>query len=125
MTCKDCLHYEACKGTYFTFKQMTDKDSFDKEHYADAYNCPDFTDQSNWVHLPCNEGDILYEITESKTINEHRVKAIRVELFGIFIDWDIIEGFIEKYITNVPASEIGRTIFLTREEAEKALERYK
>lgn len=125
MTCKDCLHYEACKGTYFTFKQMTDKDSFDKEHYADVYNCPDFADQSKWVHLPCKEGDILYEITESKTVNEYRVKAIRVELFGMFIDWDIIEGFIEKYITNVPASEIGRTIFPTREEAEKALERYK
>lgn len=51
MTCKDCLHYEACKGTYFSFKQMIDKDSFDNEHYADVYNCPDFTDRSEWVHL--------------------------------------------------------------------------
>lgn len=123
MNCQDCLHYEACKGTYFTFnKQMTDKDSFDNEHYADVYNCPDFTNRSEWVHLPCKEGDILYEITERKTINEYRVKAIRVELFGMFIDWDIIKGCIEQCITDVPASEIGRTIFLTHEEAKKALE---
>lgn len=122
MNCQDCLHYEACKGTYFTFnKQMTDKDSFDNEHYADVYNCPDFTNRSEWVHLPCKEGDILYEITRSKTVNEYRVKAIQVELLGIFTDWDSIEGLTDKFI-NVPASIIGRTVFLTREGAEKALE---
>lgn len=37
MTCKDCLHYKACKGTYFALEErIIDKDSFDNEHYA----CP-------------------------------------------------------------------------------------
>lgn len=124
MTCKDCLHYESHKHFFSSPDYEEDFDDYFKDIDVEC-KCPEFTAGSEWVHLPCKEGDILYEITESKTINEYRVKAIRVELFGIFIDWDIIEGFIEKYITNVPASEIGRTIFLTREEAEKALERYK
>lgn len=53
MFCKDCLHYEACKGTYFTVKKMITKDDFDNEHYADVYNCPDFTARSECVWLPC------------------------------------------------------------------------
>ena len=40
----------------------------------------------------------------------------------MFIDWEITKGFVDKYITNVPVSEIGKTIFLTREEAEEVLE---
>lgn len=112
MTCKDCLHYGIC---------YTQETCNDIEQQLKDFGCKDFANRSEWVHLPCKEGDILYEITRSKTVNKYRVKAVRVELFGIFIDWDIIEGFVERYITNVPASEIGRTVFLTREEAEKAL----
>ena len=42
-------------------------------------------------------------------------------MFGMFIDWEITKGFVDKYITNVPVSEIGKTIFLTREAAEQKL----
>ena len=50
-----------------------------------------------------------------------RVKAIRVELFCTFIEWDIVAGFVDKSIFGVPVNEIGKTVFLTREEAEKVL----
>ena len=72
--------------------------------------------------LPCKVGDTAYEVTSRKTISEYRVKAIRVELFCIFIEWDIVAGFVDKSIFGVPVDEIGKTVFLTREEAEKALE---
>ena len=72
--------------------------------------------------LPCKAGDTVYEVTSRKTISEYRVKAIRVELFCTFIEWDIVAGFVDKSIFGVPADEIGKTVFLTREEAEKALE---
>ena len=74
------------------------------------------------VVLPCKVGDTVYEVTSRKTISEYRVKAIRVELFCTFIEWDITAGFVDKSIFGVPANEIGKTVFLTREEAEKALE---
>lgn len=71
---------------------------------------------------PCKAGDTVYEVTSRKTISEYRVKAIRVELFCTFIEWDIVAGFVDKSIFGVPVDEIGKTVFLTREEAEAALE---
>jgi len=75
--------------------------------------------------LPCKAGDTVYEVTSRKTISEYRVKAIRVELFCTFIEWDIVAGFVDKSIFGVPVNEIGKSVFLTREEAEKALEAMK
>lgn len=74
---------------------------------------------------PCKAGDTVYEVTSRKTISEYRVKAIRVELFCTFIEWDIVAGFVDKSIFGVPVDEIGKTVFLAREEAEKALETMK
>lgn len=75
--------------------------------------------------LPCKPGDTVYEVTSRKTISEYRVKAIRVELFCTFIEWDIVAGFVDKSIFGVPVNEIGKTVFLTCEEAEAALEAMK
>ena len=77
------------------------------------------------VVLPCKVGDTVYEVTSRKTISEYRVKAIRVELFCTFIEWDIVAGFVDKSIFGVPVNELGKTVFLTCEEAEKALEAMK
>lgn len=71
---------------------------------------------------PCKAGDTVYEVTSRKTISEYRVKAICVELFCTFIEWDIVAGFVDKSIFGVPVDEIGKTVFLTREDAEAALE---
>lgn len=77
------------------------------------------------VVLPCKVGDMLYEVTGRKTISVYKVRAIRVELFGLFIVWDIVEGFVWQSLSGINAGEIGKTVFLTREEAEKALEAMK
>lgn len=77
------------------------------------------------VVLPCKVGDRLYEVTGRKTISVYKVKAIRVELFGLFIEWDIVEGFVWQSLSGINAGEIGKTVFLSREEAEKALEAMK
>lgn len=77
------------------------------------------------VVLPCKVGDRLYEVTGRKTISVYKVRAIRVELFGLFIEWDLDEGFVWQSLSGVSAGEIGKTVFLTREEAEKALEAMK
>ena len=77
------------------------------------------------VVLPCKVGDRLYEVTGRKTISVYKVKAIRVELFGLFIEWDIVEGFVWQSLSGINAGEIGKTVFLNRDEAEKALEAMK
>lgn len=74
------------------------------------------------VVSPCKVGDTVYEVTNRKTISEYRVKEICVELFCTFIKWDVVAGFVDKSIFGVLVDEIGKTVFLTREGAEKALE---
>lgn len=74
------------------------------------------------VVSPCKVGDTVYEVTNRKTISEYRVKEICVELFCTFIKWDVVAGFVDKSIFGVSVDEIGKTVFLTREEAKKALE---
>lgn len=44
MTCKNCLHHVPCGGA--SWENLTD--------------CPEFTPQSEWVHLPCKVGDTVY-----------------------------------------------------------------
>ncbi len=75
--------------------------------------------------LPCKVGDTLYEVTGRKTISEYRVKAIRVELFCVFIEWEIEKGFVWQSLAGITSNEIGKTVFLTREAAEAALEAMK
>ena len=72
------------------------------------------------VLLPCKVGDRLYEVTGRKTVSVYKVRAIRVELFSLFIEWDIVEGIVWKSLV-INANEFGKTVFLTREEAERAL----
>ncbi len=106
MNCQDCLYYERCKKLgIFNIETLS--------------VCEDFTGHSEWAHLPCKVGDTLYEITSRNTISEYEVTAIRIELFNVFIDWKLIQGFVDRYISDVPVSEIGKTVFLTREDAEK------
>ena len=76
------------------------------------------------VVLPCKVGDRLYEVTGRKTVSVYKVKAIRVELFSLFIEWDIVEGFVWQSLSGINADEIGKTVFLTREEAERALKEW-
>ena len=40
MNCKDCLHYEVCCSN-------------------GSAECEWFKDKSEWVHLPCKNGDVL------------------------------------------------------------------
>lgn len=70
------------------------------------------------VVLPCKVGDKLYRVFAGE-IFEHRVGSMKY--FAIQGRWDI-ETY--PFCPSVESS-IGKTIFLTREEAEKALEAMK
>ena len=90
MTCKDCPHYEACKGTYMNVSEYKSITDFDSEHYADIYHCPDFADKSEWVHLPCTAGDKIFMIVvdiEAGTafVDEGKVISVIYECTGVWI----------------------------------------
>lgn len=67
------------------------------------------------VVLPCKIGDKLYRVFAGEIL-EHRVGSMKY--FAIQKRWDIETYPFCPYVE----SSIGKTIFLTREEAEAALE---
>ena len=126
--CIDCLHYEACKGTYYTAKGCDNIAlyDFDGEMYADS-GCEDFTDRSEWVHLPCKVGDTVYYFDGAYYLKNKSmwvIKPIKVTEFSTKIgrSGKLYPLSIIANGTRYPITSIGRTVFLTREEAEKALE---
>ena len=106
-TCKDCLHYEACKdyGVDDVCKELG--------------VCKQFTDRSEWVHLPCKAGDTVYCIDFAEDI------GIDNGIVYAFSHTDNQDWFSARYESGLrydhPSRVLGKTVFLTREEAEKAL----
>ena len=116
MTCKDCIHYEACKNLY-----EIHGDGLSGESHV----CDYFADRSQFVELPCRVGDKVY--FNNVHLRYARVIAIYIDASGGMFDLDITtniatatgyEHFINKDYT---FEDIGRRLFLTREEAERAL----
>ena len=66
------------------------------------------------IELPCKVGDTIYELCKlCNAIHEYEVVGLRYEYEMVFIECDLHEYTDE---------DIGVRVFLTREEAEKALE---
>lgn len=82
------------------------------ERYEDAEK------QGLLVRLPCKVGDSLYCIVNGE-VKKLKVHSFGVSAFGITdIEFKYVDGFkILRFI-----GELGKTVFLTREEAEKKLE---
>lgn len=68
------------------------------------------------VVLPCKVGDTVYMPYKGRA-HKLRVQGISVSISGN----DVILHFGGYPVTNVWGSEVGRTVFLTKEEAEQAL----
>lgn len=82
----------------------------------------DAEEQGRLLKLPCKVGDTVYAITR-KVISEFTVEHFDLYDSEIFVSWRCVKGFTGSFkIDGIPAREIGKTVFLTREEAEKALE---
>ena len=94
--CIDCMHYNIC--------------TFGKCDIISG--CPFYTDRSEWVHLPCKVGDKVYQ-TDGIRIYESTIRTIEISSARTVYFTDNI-AFDKR--------AIGDSIFLTREEAEKALE---
>ena len=69
---------------------------------------------------PCKVGDVVYQVTRN-FISEFRVRFVEIATCGnLFLHTDLISGII--YTGEVfSESDIGKTVFLTCEEAEKVL----
>lgn len=99
MSCENCIHTEICLRA--------------------IPNCENYKDESRFIELPCKVGDVVWyhkQLMDDKAtvvIEHSEVKQISINSHGI---WLVIE-----YCHTLDVADIGKTVFLTPEEAEQAL----
>ena len=91
-----------------------------------AETCQDFKDKSKMIELPCKVGDTVWCITDNGKIVERIARTFRyLAELGIEIEatkWEYDKRCRMQLKTSIIHSDdIGKTVFLTREEAEQAL----
>lgn len=77
-------------------------------------------EQGLLVRLPCKVGDTVYVPTRN-FISELRIIMVSVDMHGTYFRWMLNSG-IYPNLDGFSGSKLGKTVFLTREEAEKKLE---
>lgn len=106
MTCKDCMHYDVCDKQKIT------------NHTISKSVCKHFKDKSLFIELPMTLGQICYAPYNYKNeVEECRVSSLTQKADG---SWKIRLTH-NHSVFEIRADEIGKTVFLTREEAERAL----
>lgn len=74
------------------------------------------------LRLPCKVGDIVWEVNaERKRISKFVIESITIYPCNVIqFNWTLLEG-IYKNIVGFSKAELGKTVFLTKEEAEAKL----
>jgi hypothetical protein len=83
----------------------------------------DLEEQGLLVRLPCKVGDTVYVPTRV-LVSEFKITAIFCDIHGTYFYWLFYCGIYER-TSGFSERDIGKTVFLTREEAEKKLEELK
>lgn len=83
----------------------------------------DLEEQGLLVRLPCKVGDMVYVPTRN-FISELRITMVSVDMHGAYFSWMLNSG-IYPNLDGFSKSKLGKTVFLTSEEAEKKLEELK
>lgn len=125
MTCKDCIHEDVCENYLKPFNfTLSESDTLKGLIKIKKSICSFEKDKSRIVELPCNVGDTVYEFY--KPVNQ----IIPYEIEDIHIDKEqtryfatAFDIYYNEYLDEIDFNEdeIGKTVFLTKEEAEKAL----
>lgn len=110
MTCKDCIHYEACDWFgHIYVEEMAD-------------DCLRFKPKSRFIELPYEVWQKVYWINfVSKQIETDKVISLHLDEDGFSITTKTISNG-SKAINTYTEDRFKRIMFLYREEAEKALE---
>ena len=124
-SCKDCLGFEFCLDRLGTTKY------YDNVIAANNVEelCQKFKDRNRFVELPCKVGDKVFSYCEEL----YRILPYLIEQIIISYDADSpnnecvtfngISSNASELLADMDftVDEIGKTVFLTREEAEQAL----
>lgn len=123
MTCKDCLHYEACD-------RLADAKLGHGIMQVKTGVCKCFSDKSAWVNPPCKVGDTIFLPREWNGENGiARITILRMVLtedesyIETDFDSDDYDYFMKYNCGLFWFEDFGEIVFTTKEKAEKALEK--
>lgn len=110
MNCKDCLFYDFCND----YNEYPEYIRYCEKTMGTEFKCSHFKDKSRFIELPCKVGDTAYYVVG----NGDNSRIIEEGLEGFSIIGDklyVIDECKDFY-------EVGVEVFLSKQEAEKALE---
>lgn len=109
MKCPDCIHYEVCQSRITYDENYGDSTSFETR-------CGDFKDKSKFIESPCKIGETIYKIVTISCKNCNYDDTIQCSRR------DRCPQTVERHsFSYVDIPWFGKKVFLTKEEAEKAL----
>ena len=104
--------YKKCAGcTYKKCEYCDDKPDYEREGYNRLAELEDKIEQGTLIELPCKVGDKIYQTDGFRIYESMIVEITFYKQKMIFVTENV--AFDER--------AIGKSIFLTREEAERAL----
>lgn len=112
MTCKDCVHNVICSA-----------DAYFKEREGAEAACVHFKPKSRYIELPCAVGDTVWWLTTANwEQTKWKIVEVKVSMLQQKADksWKIRLTHMSS-VFDITTDELGKTVFLTKEEAEKAL----
>lgn len=127
MTCKDCIHYDVCHSRINSIDFLPvikGKISISSIMYKECddveKHCLHFKDKSHIIELPNIEiGQRLFYIDQyEKRVKSDTVSKLTFEKNDLGIDTGV---WSEDYGFSMFFSDVGKTLFLTKEEAEAKL----
>lgn len=74
--------------------------------------------------LPCKVGNKVYEPNKRGFISIYEVTSIHVLACSVIVGWKLVDGICSN-LDGFEMSALGKSVFLTREEAEAALKKRK
>lgn len=84
----------------------------------------DLEEQGRLIKLPCNRGDKIYFIKSAFSMAHFPIEAKITRICGVDCDNDVMYSSITEYNKidrRFKSSDIGKTVFLTKSEAEAKL----
>ena len=119
MTCKDCIHWKACKDSAYEYYGEDAASAYDDDSCCKEFAkiCENFSDKSEWLHLLGKD----YETAYYPVGYGNDARVVEEPICG----WAIKNE--KRYIIDECGDpyEIGEEVFLTKENAEKDVERRK
>lgn len=113
-TCKDCIHHGVCNCDVWLCRDAHG----DLIQYQDSkeveIDCENFADKSRFIELPCKIGQDAWMNRNYKGERHPQTGEISEMYFTPMMELVIVVKYVGRGI-------YGKTVFLTREEAEAAL----